>query len=614
MLQIITGKFFKSDDRHVSDQKGVLYSNYRWYLPIETCVGGLESLGTRAALTTYLYSFTNQIEKQPGNFSIVSVGNGEIIQQFRLLCAFGLRATFAEDRSWVAHLCRSGTVGQSDEYAPAQLLPRYFAPRIEGNMGEAQEFAALVEKTLSLSRSDFLSVMTALQAFNGALEVVGSSLDLAYSMLVYALESLSQKYIEYEPQWADFDDRTRRQLEPLLAEVGDEAATGIRAALLSDAHLKLRASFQEFICTHVEDSFFTTEAAQSVFSLQHCELRRAARNIYDVRSAYVHELTPLMHQLRMPQIAEGDVFRWEREPHLTFSGVVRLADHVIRTLIRRRPSVEKEDYNWYNALPGIVRLNLAPQYWIHQAAGFQGATAYRYFGGFLEHFLATAMQGESISNMNAVMEKIEQIDGQGKPEHRRSMLGLYLLYNAYLSHYPEFHRPDWEQFLEDQQIIVDQPCIEMMAARMMLDGGFPWTAAEGEAALTQYNKTRFHRGILHLPTGIEIALTVAVANQALCEGLPEVHRKLLSTALLNSAGRPQIQCALQTAINDCLEVDMNIMLPRKSVTEERNRFTEIAATAYSIFLKRLELGQSGDSLSDWLEAEIEITGHGNEST
>ena len=276
--------------------------------------------------------------------------------------------------------------------------------------------------------------------------------------------------------------------------------------------------------------------------------------------------------------------------------------------------MEKEDYNWYGELPGIIRLNQAPQYWIHRAAGFKGDTAHQYFGGFLDHFLATALQGEPICDMNAVMEKIEQIGNQGKPEHLRSMLGLYLLYNAYFSHYPEFHRPDWEQFLQSQQAIVDHPCIEMMVARMMLDGEFPWAASEGEAAINRYNETRFHRGILHLPSGIEIALTVAVANQALREGLLDVHRKLLGRALSNSAGRPQIQSALQTAINDCLEVDMNIMLPRKSVTEERDRFAEIAATAYYIFLKRVESGQSGDALSDWLEAENEITGHAHGST
>jgi hypothetical protein len=50
MLQIITGKFFKSKDWQVYEGKGVLYSNYRWFLPFETCIGRFEPLGTRASL------------------------------------------------------------------------------------------------------------------------------------------------------------------------------------------------------------------------------------------------------------------------------------------------------------------------------------------------------------------------------------------------------------------------------------------------------------------------------------------------------------------------------------------------------------------------------------
>ncbi len=560
VLQIITGKFFKSEERHISDGRGVLYSNYRWYLPIETCIGRLEPLGTRACPTAYLFSFKNQIEKEKGNFSIVRTGDGEIIEQFRLLCSFGLRASFAEDRSWVTHLCRTGTIGQSDDYAPTQLLPRYFASRIEGVQHEAQTFAELVAKTLSLSRSDFQSVMSALRAFSGALEVVGSSLDLAYSMLVYALESLAQKYVQHQPQWPDYDQRTRAKLEPILAALPSEQANGIKAALLDHAHLKLRARFLEFICTHVEDSYFTSSAPLS-FPLQKSELRRAARNIYDVRSAYVHELVPLLDQLRVPQIAEGEVFRWELEPHLTFNGLVRLSDHVIRTLISRLPSVEKEDFAWRSALPGIVRLQMAPQYWIHQVGGFEPATAHRYFEGFLSHFTETRLQGEPICDMSAIMEKIEQVGGQGKPEHQRAMLALYSLYNMCLR--SDLRRPDWELFLEKHQAIVDQPAIELMATRVVLDGGFPWTYAEGAAALASHESARFHRGVFHPPLAVEVALMVVVANQALREGLPDAHASMVRTALLNSSGRPPLQAALQKALEAPQEIEIEQVLLRK---------------------------------------------------
>lgn len=559
MLQIITGKFFKSDDRHRSEQKAVFYSNYRHYSPMETCVGRLEPLNPRSTVTRYLFTYTNQIEKQKGNFSIVRIGDPEIIEQFRLLCSFGLRATFAEDRSWLTHLCRTGTVGQADTYTPSQLLPRYFVPVLDGSIEEANEFAALVKKILSLSRSDFLAVMSAIQAFNGALEVLGSSLDLAYSMLVYALESLSQKYIDHEPLWDDFDSRTRKRLDPILATLSPEAAGGIRAALLTDAHLKLKAEFQEFICSHVEDSFFTTEAAKRSSPLQHNDLRRAAKNIYDVRSAYVHELVPLIHQLRVPDIAKGDVFHWDNKPHLTFNGVVRLADHVIRTLIRRLPSLETEDFNWRDALPGQLRLNLSPQLWVHNALGFTAESAHLYLSGFLNHFIDTVLQGTPISDMTEVMIKIEQLGRQGKPEHRRSMLALYLLYNTCLR--ADLARPSWDTFLEQQLEIVDAPCIEMMAVRILLDGGFPWTASEGVAALDQYEQTRFHKGVFHLSLGIEIALTAAIANQALAEGLINQQKSLLRKALLNTAGRAEVQTALLAAIENSTAVPLDIILP-----------------------------------------------------
>lgn len=608
MLQIITGKFFRSDERHVSIRNGVLHTNYRWYLPIETLAGSLEALNAGSSLTTCIYNYTNQIEKSGGNFEIVRVGDGEIIEQFRLLCSFGFRATFSEDRSWVAHLCRSGTVGQSDTYSPSQIIPRYFTQQIHGNKDEAEEFVALVEKTLKLSRSDYLTVMSTLQAFCGALEVVGSSLDLAYSMIVYALEALSKKYIDYEPRWADFDHRIRQKMDAALTEVSNDTSEKIRDVLLSGAHLKLSANFVEFICTHVEDSFFTELAAKRKTPLQKSELRRAVKMIYNVRSSYVHQLTPLPHQLKVPQIAEGDVFRWNQEPNLTFNGLVHLADHVIRTLIARLPSEEKENYNWRDGLPGTIQMNLAPQYWIHRAEGFDPESAHRYYAGFLENFAACALRGEPICNMTAVAKKIEKSRAQGTPSQRRSMLALYFLFNACL--HPESSLPNWEEFLEMHEDIVNQPCIEMMAARLLLDGEYPWDGAQGEAALNEYDRSRFHRGIFKITFELEIALIAAVANQLLREGHTERHQMLLKEALLNTAGRPEIQSALQTSIENAHEVDMNIVLPRKSHSDAGNHFSILESAAYSKYLERLESGRSGDAFSDWIEAETELLDKG----
>lgn len=52
MLQIISGKFFKSENRHVFDGKGITYSNYAWFNPVQTCVATIEPVRVH---TYYLY-------------------------------------------------------------------------------------------------------------------------------------------------------------------------------------------------------------------------------------------------------------------------------------------------------------------------------------------------------------------------------------------------------------------------------------------------------------------------------------------------------------------------------------------------------------------------------
>lgn len=562
MLQVITGKFFQSEERHTSEEKAVLYSNYRWFAPIETCVGRLEPLDRRGALTTYLFSFLNQLEKEKGNFSVVSIGNGEIIEQFRLLCVFGLKAVFAEDRSWAAHLCRSGTTGQAQDSIPSQILARYFSSRIDGRNNDGPEFSAFVAKVLSVPRSDYKSIVSALQAFSGALDVVGTSLDLAYSMLVYALEALAQKHMPYQPRWNDFDERERSALDPILATLPSQTSIEIQSALLRGAHLKNKQRFADFVCAHVHETYFTSEAAAVKSPLLHAEVQRAVRNIYEIRSAYVHELRPLMHQIRVPELADGDVFRWNHEPHLTFNGLVRLFQHVVRQFVEKRPSLEKESINWRGDLPGVVQLKWAPQYWIHKADGFSAARSPDYFRGFIDNLLDAMREGGPVCDMSSVMDRIEQIAMLGSLEQRRAMVALYALYNGCV--HSDLRRTGWREFLASQSVIADSSCIEMMATCVLVGSNFPWTLEEAEQALQQYAEERFHRGRTRLPAIVETAIIVAMANLALDRGQAEKRHTLLKKARLNSAGLPDLQGALEKASDRAEKLSLELVLPRKA--------------------------------------------------
>lgn len=64
MLQIISGKFFTSDDRECHPGKGITYSNYSWIGPITTGIASIEPVYFSSSnVTPYVISYLNQIEK-----------------------------------------------------------------------------------------------------------------------------------------------------------------------------------------------------------------------------------------------------------------------------------------------------------------------------------------------------------------------------------------------------------------------------------------------------------------------------------------------------------------------------------------------------------------------
>ncbi len=64
MLQIISGKFFKSDDRYAFDSFGILYSNVACWRAIATPVATLHPVDSHGSVARYVVTYTNQIEKE----------------------------------------------------------------------------------------------------------------------------------------------------------------------------------------------------------------------------------------------------------------------------------------------------------------------------------------------------------------------------------------------------------------------------------------------------------------------------------------------------------------------------------------------------------------------
>lgn len=298
MLQIISGQFFKQgSERHRTPGKGILYSNCSWSAPIITRVGTLEPVDRFGAVPAYVFSFDCLIEKEPGSpraGEVVAVGEDEIVRQFQLLAMFGLNAYFSSDRAAVLANCRQRAISSHERYVPSRFVDRILGDELRATFNEVAEFNQMLEKILRLPRSKYVALLSVLETIDHALNSLNGSLDLAYSMLVYCLESLAQKFDQYQPVWLDYDQSVRAKIDGILGVVPD-TRDAVRSALLESAHLKLGERYRHFVEEHLGDDFFVERTRGRRGAIRRSQISRALKNAYRLRSEYVHKLQSIVN-------------------------------------------------------------------------------------------------------------------------------------------------------------------------------------------------------------------------------------------------------------------------------------------------------------------------------
>ena len=114
-------------------------------------------------------------------------------------------------------------------------------------MDEIEAFIKFVNKVIGLPREKYLVVINCLNNFSHALQVLNYNLDLAYSMLVYSLESLSQSFDDFEPIWEDYDPQIKNKLNSCFSKIDPSLSSEIRKILLGSSNLRLQQRFINFI-------------------------------------------------------------------------------------------------------------------------------------------------------------------------------------------------------------------------------------------------------------------------------------------------------------------------------------------------------------------------------
>ena len=559
MLQIISGKFFKKDyPLYIHDAKGILYSNYSWIEPIKTCIATLEPVDTYRSISSYVINYKNQIEKEEGPGSIIQIGDPEIVHQFQLICIFGLKAFFDVDRNNVEINCRERANRSNDYYLPSKFVSRFFQSEIHGQKDEVETFIKFVDKVIGLPREKYLAIISCLENILNALQVLNYNLDLAYSMLVFSLESLSQNFDDFDPIWDDYDVAIKHKLEPHLNNIDQRISEDIQKILLESKNFRLQQRFIYYITNQISDHFFTDEASNIESALKKSELKRVLRNAYTMRSKYAHQLEPIQDQLRNSHIGEGDVFHWDNEPYLTFDGLVRLTYHVINNFINYQDYLESEEYDWKKDLPGIIVLKKAPQYWIWEAEGFISPQATARFSGFLENLQQAITSGSGLVDLGKLLEKYESLIPTAKKEYKISMLATYCLYNKHIA--TESRRPDYEEFLEKYNEEFNLCCIEMMIVYLLLNLKWPWEIEQCVSTYEKYNDKKFTKSSLSIPLLTELCLINNIANIYLNAGNTAEYDRWLDVAFFESAGKPDIQRIINEHKSKRVEINDNLIL------------------------------------------------------
>ncbi len=213
-------------------------------------------------------------------------------------------------------------------------------------------------------------------------------------------------------------------------------------------------------------------------------------------------------------ISDGsDTARHEGQTVLSLQGLNRLARHVVREFVARAPTSIDTEFRYQDALPGVVRVEFAPQYWIGRPGSALHDASAR-FGGFLEMVVPLirrddGAEGTDLRSVLAEMQRL--VPGEASADKRRPAVALHLLWNRLVP--AEMRTPDHDRFLSRFLRDLDPPSIEGFAAGVLLGYEPPWSTAEVVELADRRASELRRRSPRPMPARFDAALHLWLARQ-----------------------------------------------------------------------------------------------------
>ena len=567
MLQVVSGKFFSTDKIYETLHRGTFYTNYRSFqdAPITAAVGRILPSTGVPGIGTLTYELTEKIEYvERVSGTMVSTGGAELVNDVAAVFSFILNVTCTTDPD----LMRRLTTGNDPELRPLnhprRYLRRVFDTKVIARSEDAALLCNFLVALIGLKRDSYEGAIRAIHRYVTATHRLADDTNLAYALFVMSIEALAQTSDAPVSAWSDYDESKRRSIDKALEEAPSTIAERVRLAVLKNEHVALARRFRDFAIEYLSPAFFRDDAANSVRPVRRPDLVTLLKRAYDIRSGYVHRLQGVPRLLSTPY-DNGETFEIEGIPTLTFEGLARLARHIIIQFVERSPKVERENFNWHSALPNVLRLPLAPQYWIGRPDGYTAETATRWLQTFLSQVSSVLLRtpNATLTDLSAILDKIEALAlGGVKPCQRRPILTLYHLFLTLAG--PDHQRPRHEELLTRYNSDFTEPSIERLAICLVTGEEFPWQLDKVEALHDSYYRHRHHKNALMLGELLESMFTLRLAEAHRAAGNESRARELVRFSVEASPGNPAIRALEGTLASATLTpiVAKDILLPK----------------------------------------------------
>lgn len=553
MLQIISGKFFSSNDLEINHGKGVLFSNVGWVCKIKTVVGDLEPIITQDRVATYVFNYVNRIERDG---FLARIGDSEILEQFKIICSFAFNAYFSRTREHVLSICNQNRSAESNGILPAEVLPDVVKFNRRLTLAETEFLINLVEEIIGLERNNYQKIISSIRTVQNSIEVLNYNFEMAYSLLVYCLESLAGTIGNIRAVWNDIDQKIRHQLGSVFKDISSSNVSEIKRILVESQHPKAQQSFITFIENNIDESFFTSGTINIQNPIPFSQLKQSLLNAYNIRSRFVHGLDSVPMQLKITQMSKMDSLIVFGQPYLTFSGMFRLVRHVIINVIHKLPKVKHEKYNWRSNLPGVLHAELSPEFWIWQHENFTAEQTLPRLNAFIEQ-----LQIGKINDLTNLMNKVLEIYPTSQKKYKQFLYYFFILYN--FSVIKEQRIPNWEKFYDNHFVehFKDLSIFSMLLECFSL-GCNKVSIYHKIKCYINYSRSKYkqNRSSLVLPSGFEALILCNIANSARDMWTSSEYCWCLNTAISELPSYPKIQGYIYSRMINYDRLDLNYML------------------------------------------------------